>query len=194
VSDPPVVVLGHQHAHTGAGQALAALNAELAVALHPCGGPEVVGLLAYQVLRNVDEPDRFCVYWLWEGPGDRDALWAHPPDALRRFWRLARPLWRSVPVVGHYSWWPDAVRDLCAPSTYVHLSGGSRPGDPEPSTRWLVPLSSDSTLVRVRVGDDRESDAEQGRSPGCGTPMPAAQQDMAREAVPGRWALVGPHV
>ncbi|BFU45543.1 putative quinol monooxygenase [Krasilnikovia sp. MM14-A1004] len=148
----PIVVLGHQWARATVGADLAALNADLAAALTDADMPDR-GLLAYQPLRNVADPDRFCVYWLWRDPQDRDATWADPPEALQRFWRLARPLWREEPAVTRYVWSPEPVRDLCPPDSHVVLSTGAPPPAAGGSAeRWLLPEPGvDGDAVRIDV-------------------------------------------
>jgi len=147
----PIVVLGQQRARAEDGADLAALNADLAAAL---SGIDISarGLLAYQPFRNVVDPDRICVYWLWRDPQDRDAIWGDPPDALRTFWRLARPMWREEPVIGRYVWSPGIARDLCPPGSHVVLSASTSPPVTTLSTgRWLLPEPGGDGRNAVRV-------------------------------------------
>lgn len=186
----PIVVLGHQWARPGAGADLTALNVELAATMSTAD-PTPHGLLAYQPLGNVSNPDRTCVYWLWRGAQDRDETWADPPDALRRFWRLARPLWRDEPVVGRYVWSPVPVRVLCPRDSQVALSTGALTVETGRSAaRWLVPESRNHHGQAVRV-DVVTPTIELPTLTLTLTPAPEA---AAAALVPGRWAPLCPPV
>lgn len=191
----PIVVLGHQRARPGAAADLTALNVELAGALSTAD-PAARGLLAYQPLGNVVDPDQICVYWLWRDPRDRDVTWADPPDALQRFWRLARSLWRGEPVVGRYVWSPEPVHDLCPSGSQVVLSIGAAAAESSGSAaRWLVPESGDQHGEVVRV----EVITEPLVPPLTVAPEATARTSTAPDgtaaaSIPGRWTLLSPAV
>ena len=101
-----IAVLGFQYGWLDSADSLARDNAELATAIlgHEASTAEPVlpGLLRYQTLRQRVAPDRFCVYWQWSAPGDRDSVWAHPPVALRRYWSVSDSFWKAKPLVSQY--------------------------------------------------------------------------------------------
>ena len=134
----PVAVLGFQQGRPGTAAALAELNRQLAAGL------AAPGLLDYQVVQDAARPERFCAYWLWGDRADREALWAAPPEPLRRFRAAAEPLWAAPPTVLRYRWEPAPPAAFCPDGGTVRLVPAvppppAAPEPPPPPGRLLAP-------------------------------------------------------
>ncbi|MFB7666521.1 hypothetical protein ACFC1R_21635 [Kitasatospora sp. NPDC056138] len=143
-----VAVLGFQTARDrAAADRLAELNRLLADRF--CADEAPPGLLDYRVLRSLDEPQRFCAYWLWRDWSWREQLFADPTPPLRSFTDSAPELWAHPPDIGAYTWDGPPPSHACERGGTVVLSAGEGPGrllteqDGERRYRWAVTTGTD---------------------------------------------------